>query len=232
VLLHSGWGDSSIWLPLLARLALRYRVVRYDQRGFGRSPAPESPYGQLGDLMAVLDWCDVAEALVVGYSGGAGPATGLALASPERLRGLMLLAPGVEDYPWPEHDPYVAEFVALLTAGNRAGLVSLGLRTWASAGADEAAQVQVRGAVEAIFRVGELERPDPPVYGRLGQIRVPAIMVVGDRDYPMVRDSAAAIAGRIPDCRTVGAPGADHMLPLRIPDQIATLIDELDASGT
>ena len=231
ILLHSGWGDSSIWGPVLDCLPARYRVIRYDQRGYGRSPAPESPYRQLDDLVAVLDWCGVEEALVVGYSGGGGPAAGLALASPGRVRGLMLLAPGVQDYPWPPDDPYVAEFGALFTAGDRAGLTSLGLRTWAAAGADEAIRVQVRGAAETYFRLGELERPDPPVYDRLGQIRVPTVMVVGDRDYPMVIRSATAIAGRIPGCRTVTAPGSDHMLPLRIPDQLARLIGELDAAA-
>jgi len=130
ILLHSGWGDSSIWGPMLDRLPARYRAIRYDQRGYGRSPAPQSPYAQLDDLVAVLDWHGVGEALVAGYSGGGGPAAGLALASPGRVRGLMLLAPGVQDYPWPADDPYMAEFGALFTAGDRAGLTSLGLRTW------------------------------------------------------------------------------------------------------
>src|SRR6266567_9310885 len=39
VLLHPGWGDSSIWLPVLERLPPHYRVIRHDTRGFGKSPA-------------------------------------------------------------------------------------------------------------------------------------------------------------------------------------------------
>jgi 3-oxoadipate enol-lactonase len=50
VLLHPGWGDSSIWLPVLDRLPSHYRVIRYDTRGLGRSPAPAAPFSQLGDL--------------------------------------------------------------------------------------------------------------------------------------------------------------------------------------
>ena len=60
---------------------------------------------------------------------------------------------------------------------------------------------------------------------------MPAVMVAGDRDYPMVISSATAIAARIPGCRTVTAPGADHMLPLRIPGRLARLIEELDAAA-
>ncbi len=81
------------------------------------------------------------------------------------------MAPGVHDYPWPEDAPYFREFGALFTAGDREGLVRLGLRTWAAAGADPAAQAQIRSAVTAYFRMGDHERPDPPAYPRLGEIR-------------------------------------------------------------
>src|SRR5580658_3242771 len=37
--MHPGWGDAAIWDPILGRLAARYRVIRYDARGYGRSPA-------------------------------------------------------------------------------------------------------------------------------------------------------------------------------------------------
>ena len=55
VLMHPGWGDSAIWDPVVGLLAARYRVIRYDARGYGRSPAPAAPYTQSGDLAAVLD---------------------------------------------------------------------------------------------------------------------------------------------------------------------------------
>jgi len=44
VLLHPGWGDSRIWDQAFARLAEDYRVVRYDIRGYGSSPAPAAPF--------------------------------------------------------------------------------------------------------------------------------------------------------------------------------------------
>ncbi len=229
-LLHPGWGDSSIWLPMVDRLAPRYRVIRYDTRGFGRSPAPATPFTQLGDLIAVLDHCGVADVLLVGHSGGGSTAIGLAIADPERVRGLLLLAPGAPGYPWPLDDPYFAEWEGLVAAGDRAGIAELGLRTWAAAGADRAAGAQVRAAADAFFRVGDCERPDPPVYDRLDQLQVPAAMVIGDRDYPMMIHCAEEVAARIPGCQRIAAPGADHMLPLRVPGQLADLAGKLDRS--
>jgi 3-oxoadipate enol-lactonase len=227
VLLHPGWGDSSIWLPVLDRLPRHYRVIRYDTRGFGRSPAPAAPFTQLGDLAVVLDHLDADQVMLIGHSGGGGTAIGLALADQARVCGLLLLAPGVQDYPWPPDDPYGQQFDTLFAAGDRDALAALGLRTWAATGADQAAQAQVRGAADAYFRLGGYERPDPPVYGRLGQIRVPAAVVVGDQEYPVVARCAADIAARIPRCEQIAAPGADHLLPLRVPAMIAELVSKL-----
>jgi 3-oxoadipate enol-lactonase len=224
VLIHPGWGDSAIWEPLLATLGAGYRVIRYDSRGFGRSPAPAAPYTQLGDLTAVLDSLGVARAVLVGHSGGGGPAIGLALAQPERVQALVLVAPGVQDYPWPGDDPYFSEFGRLFTAGDRDGLVELGLRTWAAAGSDLAARAQIGSAVTAFFRQGDFERPDPPVYARLGEIRVPSVLVIGDREYPVVRECGDRLAAAIPGCGVIVIPGADHLLPLRAPGRLAGII--------
>lgn len=227
VFLHPGWGDSSIWDPALDTLSLlprQFRVIRYDTRGYGKSPAPVAAFTQLADLIAVLDHLDVTQAALVAHSGGGGPAIGLALAQSARVGPLILVAPGVGDYPWPPADPYLAEFGKLFEAGDRDGLVALGLRTWAAAGADPAAQAQVRGAVAAFFRQGEFERPDPPAYSRLGEIKTTSVLAIGDLDYPMVREAGAHIADRIPSCRTVAVPGADHLLPLRAPALLADLI--------
>jgi pimeloyl-ACP methyl ester carboxylesterase len=227
LLMHPGWGDSAIWDPVIGRLAAGHRVIRYDARGYGRSPAPVAPYTQSGDLATVLDHLGLGRAALVAHSGSGGPAICLALDQPDRVSALILVAPGVEDYPWPGDDPYVAEFGARFAAGDREGLVALGLRTWAAAGADPAAQAQIRSAVAAFFAIGELMRPDPPAYGRLGEVTAPSVLAIGDLDYAMVRDCGERIAARIPGCRLIVVPGADHLLPLRAPDALADIIAEL-----
>ena len=134
--------------------------------------------------------------------------------------------PGAAEHPWPQDDPYIAEFGRRATAGDLEGLVQLGLATWAAAGDDETAAAEIRAAVSALFVIGELGQPDPPVYDRLGQVRVPAVVVRGDREYPMVADSADAIASRIPGCGRIVIPGADHLLPLRAPARLAEIVTE------
>lgn len=124
-------------------------------------------------------------------------------------------------------DPYFTAFGELFAAGDRDGLAGLGLRTWAACGADEAACAQVASAVQAFFGLGDYEQPDPPAYARLGEIAVPATVVIGDKDHPMVVRCAHEIAARIPGCRRFDLTGADHLLPLRVPTQVAALAAEL-----
>ena len=81
VLLHPGIGDSRIWEPVLPALTASYRVIRYDARGYGRSPAPRVTFSLLADLVAVIDWYRLDRVAMVGCSQGGGSALGLALAA-------------------------------------------------------------------------------------------------------------------------------------------------------
>ena len=224
VLVHADWTDSGIWSPVVRLLRDRYRVIRYDLRGFGRSSRPTEPFTRLGDLLALLDHFGIGDAVVVGHSGGGGTALGLAVHHPERVRALALIAPGIHDYPWPADDAFYRECGPLIKAADREALLRLGLRTWAPAGADDTITAMMRGAISSWFEIGDLEETDPPGFGRLGEIRAPTVMLLGDLEYPMVTEASRAIAARLDGCRTVLLPGADHLLPLRQPHRLAETI--------
>jgi 3-oxoadipate enol-lactonase len=229
VLIHGDWTDAGIWARVVPLLQDRYRVIRYDLRGFGRSSRPSRPFTRLEDLRAVLDHFGIGQAVAVGHSGGGGPALGLALQHPERTRAVTLIAPGIHDYPWPEDDAYFQEIGPLIGAADHDGLLSVGLQTWAPDGADAEIAAMMRGAVSSWFQIGDLERPDPPGFGLLGTLRIPAVMLLGDREYPMVTDASRAIAARLSGCQTNLVPGADHLLPLREPELVAKAISEITA---
>lgn len=72
VLLHPGVGDSRIWEPVLPALTASYRVIRYDARGYGRSPAPTVKFSLLADLILVLGYYGLDRAAFVGCSQGGG----------------------------------------------------------------------------------------------------------------------------------------------------------------
>ena len=226
ILLHPGVGDSRIWEPVLPGLTRSRRVIRYDARGFGRSPAPAVKFCLLSDLIAVLDHFGVDRAAIVGCSQGGGSALGLALEQPGRVAALVLLCPGIPGYPWPEapKDELDAEYEHALETGDVEALASLMQRVWAAAGSSLAVMEQLRSAARAEIASGDLQQPDPPVFDRLGSLSMPTSLLVGDADYPPLLQANRQAAARIPGCELTVVPGMDHLPPLREPDLVLGVI--------
>ena len=97
-------------------------------------------------------------------------------------------------------------------------------RIWGAAGTSQAVMEQLRSAARASLVAEDLELEDPPVFGRLGEISVPASLMVGDADYPPLVESNRQAADRIPGCEFVFVPGMDHLPPLREPALVLDLI--------
>lgn len=93
VLCHALGTDLTLWDAQAAALSAQYRVLRYDLRGHGFSPGPDTEYtiAELaGDVFGLLDALEIAEAHVVGLSIGGLIAMALALAAPARVKQLVL----------------------------------------------------------------------------------------------------------------------------------------------
>lgn len=98
VLLHGSNADLHTWDPWVQRLAGRYRIVRYDQRGHGLTgPAPDQQYDTdafTADVEAVADVLKLERFVLAGNSMGGGIAARYAMLHPERLEGLVLVDAG------------------------------------------------------------------------------------------------------------------------------------------
>jgi 3-oxoadipate enol-lactonase len=223
VLLHPGIGDSAVWEPIMPALRAEHRVIRYDARGYGRSPAPGKPFSMLDDLVAVLDHFGVSRTPIVGSSQGGMAAIGLALADPGRVTALVLLCPGISGYPQTPDPALEQEFEAAAAQGPDA-VAEIGLRLWAAAGRTPDAVAQMRGAARAWIANDGLEREDPPVRDRLGEIAVPTGLLVGEADRDWLLASNREAGERIPGCEYVEVPGLDHLPPLREPERVLALI--------
>jgi 3-oxoadipate enol-lactonase len=223
VLLHEHVGDSRMWDWMWPALTGAFRVIRYDVRGYGRSPAATESYSYLDDLRTVLDHFGVRQAHFAGCSGGGGIIVDLALAEPDRVRSLVLLCPGISGYDWPAEPDNDAEFERLTAAGDEDGLVELIVRIWGKSGADPLVTDMARSAVRG-WPSAELAVADEPAFSRLGEIRAPAVIMVGDLDRAALIDSNEQAAARIPGCTLIRMPGVDHFPTAREPQLILDTI--------
>lgn len=248
-LIHSTVCDSRMWDAELAALAERYRVLRFDLRGFGRSELPPGPFSLVDDLRGLLDEAGLERAALVGISGGAALALDFALAEPQRVTGLVLGAPAIGGLDWSDDVQRFGEREdELLGAGDLDGAVELNLRMWVDGphrgpdAVDAAVRAKVGEMQRRAFEVqlaafggeeqpGPQERLDPPAIERLEEVRVPALVIVGDADVPDILERAEILASRIPGARKVVLPGVAHMVNLERPADFLALVEEFLAAA-
>ncbi len=238
VMLHGHALDLRAWdgvAPALVRAG--FRVVRYDQRGHGRSGSPPSGYrwsDHAADLSEVIAHYAAPAAHVVGLSKGAGIALECALRRPELVRSLTLVGALLPDL---ELSPAMVGSFRELARAIRADGVQRGVREkWLSHPliAPTAARPGARERLEAMvlaFPAGEYLAPtrDVPdrewkVPDRLAEIAVPTLVVRGDGEVPEFVAMADLLAGRVPRARSAVIPASGHLVPLENPAALAAIL--------
>ena len=103
VLLHDGILHSATWDEAWPTLCKSFRVVRYDRRGYGRSPEAAAAYSEIDDLQAVMRTAAVGHVVLIGASSGGGIALDYTLAHPAQIDRLVLIGPAVPGIPYSPH---------------------------------------------------------------------------------------------------------------------------------
>jgi 3-oxoadipate enol-lactonase len=224
VLLHEGVVDSRSWRRAATLLADRFRVVRYDQRGYGRSPMWEGPYSPVADLVGLLDELGIERAALAGCSRGGRIALATALEAPTRVSALILIASGLSGHALqlegtPEQE---ARWEAAEERGDLAELAEIDLEFWAPLGADD----ELRALFHENAAASNADDPatDPDVAPRLDEIDVPTLVVTGGRDVAAINEVGEILAARLAGARSAVIEDADHMVPWRAPGEVARLI--------
>ena len=252
VLINGFSAPLEMWAPQWPALAPEFRVLAYDLRGHGRSDLPFWGYDlatQAGDLLGLLNTLGLGRVHLVGDAAGGGIAVELTLAHPERVRSLTLIGhrmhgwnPPPESLPpsTPEEEAYARESRRLMAEGT---LDEIRTHWWLGAWSKPMRDDPVR---RRAARFGDLIRAYPggswwgtippatvpPHAPRIGQIAVPALIVTGGADMPIIRTHGEEWRRRIPHARYVEIPDAGHIPSWEFPDAFnATLLDFLRSAS-
>jgi 3-oxoadipate enol-lactonase len=226
VFLHGGPGDSRLFEPQAKALADAHRCIRFDLRLFGRTEAPGEPFSWVDDTIGVLDALDVERAALVGLSFGGGIALDVALGHPDRVTALVHVAAGMSGMPV---DPYTAE------QRQRDDEMEVDLEVWAPLGADDRIRHLWRATPDANPLPDGVEPREPegaPAKERLGELRVPTLVVTAKHDPPGFREIGPLVASAAPDARHLELD-SDHYVTLREPELVSrVLLEFLTAAAT
>lgn len=219
VLVHGGLGDRRMWDGQIDALARSYRVIRYDQRGYGDSSMPAGPVAFHEDLHGLLQALDIPRAHVIGVSFGARVATDFTLTHPEMVLSLTSVSSvvgGVSD----ETRSRMAEADRAGEAGDLDRAVELELRLWIDGvgrrpeEVDPRARQEVRAMNRALWEQADIDVEtidiDPPARSRLADIDAPTLVVVGELDIADVQATAELLLREVRDVRQVTIPRAAH----------------------
>jgi pimeloyl-ACP methyl ester carboxylesterase len=221
---HGFLMDHSMWEPQVEALAPDFRCVRWDERGFGRTPAEEPfTYWDLADdAVGLLDHLGIERAVLVGMSQGGYLSLRAALAHPERVSGLVL-----EDTRADRDDPETMEMLRGMLEG------------WIARGPSDELMDQLAGMIlgdaeglrERWIRIWKekppselelparclLERDDVP--DRLDEIDGLALVVHGEDDVAIPVDVGEELHRRLPGSGgIVRVSGAMHAPNLTHPE--------------
>jgi pimeloyl-ACP methyl ester carboxylesterase len=235
VLIHGGAMDRRMWDDQFAVLAEQYRVVRYDIRGFGDSPAAAARFMPSEDLVTLLDALSIERAHVVGLSLGGGIAVDFALAHPERVAGLVLAEPGIAGWQFsPEIMRTMGGVLAALQRGDMEEALELFLDSPALRSAKdnpeafEKIERLVRQNFGGIRSQMMMDFAEPRAIDGLARIEAPTLILVSENAEGDARAIAKRLEADVPKAKRAEIAGAGHMMNIEQPARFnATVLDFL-----
>lgn len=211
VLCHGLGGNGAVWFRQVPSFARDFRVVLWDQRGFGRSSNREGragPVAAAADLAALLDHLEIGRAHLVGQSMGGWAVLGAALARPDRVASLTFSATtGGLPVTAPEQPAVRGAPPALLgvhpalteTAGSEMPEVAYLYQALGSFG-DRPPDAEIAGLLARTTY-------DPAQVAALG---LPALFLTGELDRVIPTALVRQAAGQVPGSRLVVWPDSGH----------------------
>ena len=229
VLIHDGIAHSAVWDAVWPGFCQKFHTIRYDRRGYGKSPASTTFYYETDDLAALLRHLKVGHTILVGSSHGGGLSIDFTLSHPDVVQQLVLIGAQVSGLPDSDH---------FLNRGMQNSKpfekndIQAGLENWARdkyllASGHQAAQkklLQILTASPQDLTHDEYARPTQPSLPRLHEIHLSTLILTGDADIPDVHAHAGAIEAGIRGSRRVVVAEAGHLMYLEKPEEFSRLV--------
>lgn len=229
VFLHYWGGSSRTWQHVVDALSPDYRTVAIDQRGWGKSAAPEAGYALsdlADDVLAVVDALELESYILVGHSMGGKAAQLAASRCPRGLVGLVLVAPAP---PTPLALPLDARQGMVHAYDSRESIVATVQQVLAPGGLsdgdlDTVIADSLTGAKPAKV-AWPLATSQEDITAVVPKIDVPVIVISGEHDRvdpPEVL--RRELLPRISQASLVVLPGKGHLSPLEAPADLTNII--------
>jgi pimeloyl-ACP methyl ester carboxylesterase len=228
VMLHGATDSWRSYEPVLPHLPEDIRAIAVTQRGHGDAPKPASAYlieDLAGDVVDLMDELAIERAIVVGHSMGSWVARQIAIEHPDRVDGLVLAGAFSGSVSAdPEASAAMRELADVTDPVPEEIALDFQLSTLESPIAPEQLATFVAESLKLPAQVwsdlflgfAELDQGD-----RIAELRVPALLVWGDRDAFIPREVQDELLKTLPDCRLNVYEGVGHAVHWERPQRFA-----------
>ena len=232
VLSNSLGAEMGMWDEQMPELAKRFRVLRYDARGHGHSPAPAGSYSiedLARDVLTVLDRNEIERASFAGVSLGGMVGQWLAINAPGRIERLALCSTSAH-LPPPEN---WADRAATVRSEGMRAVAEATVGRWLSPGFHERHPTRVEEIRQMLLRT------DPESYAacceaiaghdlraELGSIEAPTLVISAAGDPSMPPEHARLLADSIPGARLLALTEGQHLVNVERPGEVTPALVE------
>ena len=236
ILIHAGVTDSRMWNYQIDDLSKRYKVIRFDQRGFGKSSIPEKNYNPIQDILTLMDSCQITKAHIVGISLGALQAIDLAIEYPDRVKTLIVSGASFPDWQLPKDviDRHVEFTQYVMENGPDSAVKRMLTDSFWSKSIPDNKYKESRQLFEQILKENknsftinwQLRELPTGLVNSLEQIDCPVLMFRPENDMASIMPIADTIAENISNIKIVEIGDASHLLNMEKPVEFNRTIIE------
>ncbi|MCJ7577846.1 MAG: alpha/beta hydrolase [candidate division Zixibacteria bacterium] len=234
VLIPAGKLDRRMWDDQFEVFAKHHKVLRYDMRGYGKSEMSQRPYSDVEDLCSLLKFLNIDKACLIGVSVGGKIAIDFTLAYPEMVYALIPISADLSGWNWSWSDEIVQKYQKIIETArdeseSKAVEMWLEFPLFAPAMQNPTIAPRIRKMVQEnshLFLMNPLLRRElkPPAMQRLSEIRVPTLIISGERDVSNFIDIADTLEKNIAGAKKIVIFGAGHLVSMEKPEQFNRIV--------
>jgi 3-oxoadipate enol-lactonase len=228
IFIHDGLIHRETWDNQFSFFSENYRVIRYDRRGYGKSSPSTSKYSNVEDLNSLFTFLHVDSACLVGASSGGMLAINFTLKYPQKVTSLVLVGAVVGGFPYSQH---------FLTRGGhlppnlmdlkKSSLYYVTDDPYEIYFENKAAKEKALKLIQK-YEITDRAPQSMPAkpYLSLNEIKVPALILVGEFDIPDVHAHAGVINAGIVNSRREIISKSGHLIQMEQPEAFNKAVEK------
>lgn len=232
ILLHAGFLDHNMWQEQVKELKKTYKVITIDMPAHGLFQRGKDTFLMADALEIVVDSLAIQKASWMGLSLGAVVLTDFLITHPDRVHKAILVSPGINGYEtkYPLDTftkQYYPDLVNALERKDSAGAAEVFTHYWGDGPFRAATEIDasVRSYIYNTtlstihkFKVSGWPRlQSPPAIERIHEIKMPLLIIAGDKDMPYILDACKVLEKTVAGSQKIVFPGVAHMINMEKP---------------